>query len=78
MRSGDSGPGWNSRECQTEEYQDRCGNNLPAPTSEHAIIIESSPGALGIPESMPPDGDETFIVAWGLVQEEIPPEGIFM
>ena len=38
------------------------GINLPAPTSECATMNESSSGAFGIPEFMPPDGGETFTV----------------
>ena len=37
-------------------------SNLPAPTSERTTMNESNPGALGIPEFMPPDGGGTFIV----------------
>ena len=40
----------------------RCRNNLPAPTGERATRNESSPGALGIPELMPPNGGEASIV----------------
>ena len=37
-------------------------SNLHAPTSERTTMNESNPGALGIPEFMPPDGGGTFIV----------------
>ena len=32
-----------------------------APPGEYAVMNESNPGALGIPEFRPPDGGETFI-----------------
>jgi len=39
--------------------------NLPAPTDGRAIKNGRSSGAFGIPESMLPNGGETFIAIYG-------------
>jgi hypothetical protein len=39
--------------------------NLPAPTDGRATRNERSSGAFGIPESMLPNGGETFIAIYG-------------
>ena len=41
-----------------------------APPGEYAVMNESNPGALGIPECMLPAGGETFKVRKLLVKEE--------